>query len=317
MSTPHTPNPNVRPTLGFVGAGRVARALASASANAGYDVTVIASRRLDAAKRVADATSGCRAIAIDRPEAMGAVFAHADLVFLTVPDDAIASCASHLAPRAGQALVHCSGASEVALLAPAALHGAEIGGFHPLFLFAGLDDDATRLSGSTITIEAEGPLNDALHALANAIGCRALSIPAGERMRYHAGANYAASFLLCLLEEATQLWHAVGMPEDAARDAMWPLVMGTLNAARERGLSGALAGPVSRGDAGIVMRHTEALASMGGNHATLYSLLTLRAIRLARQRPGADGAALDAIARAIAPYLPPAAAAPTPHDSAE
>ncbi|MDN4573795.1 DUF2520 domain-containing protein [Pandoraea cepalis] len=296
-----------RPTLGFIGAGRVACALALAAARAGYEVTAIASRRLDAAQRVAVALPACKALPIHRPNDMNAVFAHADLVFLTVPDDAIATCAAHLSPRAGQALVHCSGASEVGLLAAATRQGAQIGGFHPLFLFAGLDDDAIRLSGSAITIEADEPLNATLHALATAIRCRALSIPAGERMRYHAGANYAASFLLCLLDEATQLWQAIGMPEADAQDAMWPLVMGTLTAARERGLAGALSGPVSRGDAGIVTRHTEALASLGGNHATLYSLLTLRAIHLARQRPNADGAALDAIARAIAPYLPPSA----------
>ncbi len=296
----------LRPTLGFIGAGRVARALASAAAQAGYVVSVVASRNAGNARRIAAKLPDCEALTIDRPEDMSAVFAKADLVFLTVPDDAIAACAVHLAPHVGQALVHCSGASEVGLLAPATRQGGQIGGFHPLFLFAGLDDDATRLSGSAITIEAEASLNETLQRLASAIGCRALSIPPGERMRYHAGANYAASFLLCLLDEATHLWQAIGMPEDDAREAMWPLVIGTLNAARERGLSGALAGPVSRGDAGIVTRHTEALAAMGGNHATLYSLLTLRAIHLARQRPNADHAALDAIARSIAPYLPPA-----------
>ncbi|MDR3396278.1 MAG: DUF2520 domain-containing protein [Pandoraea sp.] len=303
MTTPLTTA--VRPTLGFIGAGRVARALACAAGHAGYEVTVVASRRLDAAQRIASALPGCEALPIHGPQDMNTVFSRANLVFLTVPDDAIATCAAHLAPLAGQALVHCSGASEIELLAPATQQGAQMGGFHPLFLFAGLDDDATRMRGSAITIEADTPLRDTLNDLASAIGCRALSIPARERMRYHAGANYAASFLLCLLDEATSLWQAIGMPEDDAREAMWPLVMGTLNAARERGLPGALAGPVSRGDTGIVARHTEALASMGGNHATLYSLLTLRAIHLARQRPNADNTALDAIAHTIAPYLPP------------
>lgn len=300
-ATPLSP----RPTLGFIGAGRVARALANAATQANYDVSVVASRNADSAQRIGAALPNCEALTILRPEDMNAVFSRADLVFLTVPDDAIGSCAAYLAPHAGQALVHCSGASEVGLLAPATQHGGQIGGFHPLFLFAGLDDDATRLSGSAITIEAETPLNEILQRLASDIGCRALSIPPGERMRYHAGANYAASFLLCLLDEATHLWQAIGMSENDAREAMWPLVIGTLNAARERGLSGALAGPVSRGDAGIVTRHTEALATMGGNHATLYSLLTLRAVHLARQRPNADNVTLDAIARAVAPYVPP------------
>ncbi|VVD94177.1 Rossmann-like and DUF2520 domain-containing protein [Pandoraea anhela] len=299
-------SPSIRPTLGFIGAGRVARALASAATRAGYEVTVVASRNIDKARHIAATLPDCAAWHVMQSDDMNAVFSKADLVFLTVPDDAIAACAAHLTPQKGQALVHCSGASEVGLLAPSTRNGGQIGGFHPLFLFAGLDDDATRLSGCAITIEAEAPLNEILERFAGDIGCRALSIPPGERMRYHAGANYAASFLLCLLDEATHLWQAIGMNEADARDAMWPLVMGTLDAARERGLSGALAGPVSRGDAGIVQRHTAALAAMGGNHATLYSLLTLRAIHLARQRPNADVAALDTIARTIAPYVPPA-----------
>lgn len=303
--TPTPTAPSHRPTLGFIGAGRVARALAQAATRAGYEVMIVASRHIESSRRIATALPNCEARAIERPTDMSEVFSRADLVFLTVPDDAIATCAAHLTPRAGQALVHCSGASEVGLLTPATRHGGRIGGFHPLFLFAGLDDDATRLQGCAITIEAEAPLNDILQRLANDIGCRPLSIPAGERMRYHAGANYAASFLLCLLDEATHLWKSIGMPEGDAQDAMWPLVMGTLNAARERGLPGALAGPVSRGDANIVARHVEALAAMGGNHATLYSLLTLRAIHLARQRPNPDNAALDDIARAIAPFIPP------------
>ncbi|WP_084656294.1 Rossmann-like and DUF2520 domain-containing protein [Pandoraea norimbergensis] len=302
--SPLIPNDR-RPTLGFIGAGRVAKALSVAASRSGYEVTAIASRSSGTAQALASQFPQCTAIAVDDARGMNGVFDHADLVFLTVPDDALASCAATLSPADNQALVHCSGASEVELLRPAAKHGAQIGGFHPLFLFAGLADDATRMAGSAITIEAEPAFATTLRALANAIGCRPLEIPAGERMRYHAGANYAASFLLCLLEEATELWRAIGMPENDAKEAMWPLVMGTLNAARERGLSGALAGPVSRGDAGIVTRHTEALASMGGNHATLYSLLTQRAIRLARQRPNADNDALDAIARAIAPYVPP------------
>lgn len=289
------------PSLGFVGAGRVARALAQAASRAGYVVTAVASRSPDSAHRLASQLSGCRVATADT------IFAHADVVFLTVPDDAIETSANDLHPGAGQALVHCSGASEVALLSAATRQGAQIGGFHPLFLFAGLDDDAARMVGSAMTIEAPAPLLQTLQALAVAIGCRPLTIPTGERMRYHAGANYAASFLLCLLDEATQLWRAIGMPNDEARDALWPLVMGTLSAARERGLPGALAGPVSRGDAGIVARHTQALAEMGGDHALLYGLLTQRATGLARQRQQVDDTALRAIEDAIAPYmqLPP------------
>lgn len=296
MTAPIMPTP--RPALGFIGAGRVARALAIATARAGYAVTAIASRTPAGAQSIADAVPGCAVVVPDD------IFAHADLVFLSVPDDAIATCAQTLRPAAHQALVHCSGASEVALLTPAATSGAQIGGFHPLFLFAGLPDDATRLAGAAITIEAPTALANTLQTLAQDIGCRGMTIAAGERMRYHAGANYAASFLLCLLDEAAQLWQAIGMTDADARAALWPLVDGTLSAARERGLPGALAGPVSRGDAGIVQRHATALAAMGDDHAALYAMLTQRAVGLARQRPVFNDAALQAIDDAIQPHLP-------------
>ncbi|GAB3630253.1 NADP oxidoreductase [Pandoraea terrae] len=284
------------PSLGFVGAGRVARALAKAAVRAGWRVAAVASRTPDHAQRLAGTLPDCTAVA---PEA---IFSHADLVFLTVPDDAIAPAAAVLRPGPGQALVHCSGASEVALLAPAQMRGAAIGGFHPLYLFAGLDDDAERLAGCAITLEADGRLGDTLRALTAAIGCRALTIPAGQRMLYHAGANYAASFLLCMLDEAVQLWRHIGMDETEAREALWPLVNGTLDAARQKGLPGALAGPVSRGDAGVVAKHAAALAAAGGDHAALYAMLIERAIGLARQRPKADEAALQAISAAVAAH---------------
>ena len=71
---------------------------------------------------------------------------------------------------------------------------------------------------------------------------------------------------------------------------MWPLVDGTLAAARARGLAGALAGPVSRGDGGVIDKHLSALDTLGADHAALYTALTRRALALAAERgtPSAD-----------------------------
>jgi predicted short-subunit dehydrogenase-like oxidoreductase (DUF2520 family) len=115
------------PTIGVIGAGRIGTALAWGLARKGYAVAAVASRSPASAERLAAGIPGCRAM----PDPQGVVDSVA-LVLLTVPDDAIASTCAGLNWRPGQAAVHCSGATELAALAPAASSGAHTGGFHPL-----------------------------------------------------------------------------------------------------------------------------------------------------------------------------------------
>jgi len=288
------------PTLGFIGAGRVARCLAAVWAQAGYTVSAVASRSRASAEQFATEVPGCQACtASDGPQQ---VVDAAQLIFITVPDDAIAASAASLNFRPGQAVVHCSGASEVSLLEPARQQGAAIGGFHPLYLFSGLAADRERIVGAYITLEASEPLKAQLTALVHALRCTPLEIPAGARMLYHASANYAASFILCGLREAVEVWGSFGVNEEDTLAALWPMLEGTLKTARDRGLSSALAGPVSRGDAAVVQRQLERLQQLGGEHARLYAQMTRRAVRLARARKPMPGA-LDAIDAMLDPYL--------------
>ena len=287
------------PRLGFVGAGRLARCVAAVWSRAGYPVTAIASRSAASALEFASELPGC-IVADDA----SAVAQHADVVFLTVPDDSIGATANALrldpSRRGSIAVVHCSGATPVDALASAQTQGADIGGFHPLFLFGGLPTDQTRIAGCSVTIEANGPLHDTLTELVRALGCHPLSIPPGSRLLYHGAAHYAASFALCALSETTTLWKELGFNEDEALRAVLPMLAGTIETAREKGLPGALAGPVSRGDASIVVKQLALLQALGGDHATLYALMSRRAVALARRRPSPPPAeALDAMERAI------------------
>jgi predicted short-subunit dehydrogenase-like oxidoreductase (DUF2520 family) len=286
------------PTLGFIGAGRVARCLAAAWSEAGYRVTGVASRSPASAAQLAALTPHCEAYR-DPQQVVDA----AELIFITVPDDAIAATVGTLSFCARQAVVHCSGASEVSLLDSARHQGALIGGFHPLFLFSGAAADVARLRGASVTVEATDALKPRLTALVHALGCTPLEIPPGARMLYHASANYAASFILCGLREIVEIWGGFGINQADVLSAVRPMLEGTLTAARERGLSGALAGPVSRGDVAVVAEQLERLKHLGGDHATLYALMTRRAVTLARER-GNPTPALDAIEALLVPLVP-------------
>jgi predicted short-subunit dehydrogenase-like oxidoreductase (DUF2520 family) len=259
-------------SIAFIGAGRLGTTLAGALAKSGLDAAAVPGRDTAAATAAAQ---------------------RADLVFLTVPDDAIAPLAMRLPWRAGQRVVHCSGATEVAVLDPAARAGALTGGFHPLQIFSDPARAAELLAGSTVAIEGPPALEAELRELAQRLHMTPLRLPPGARALYHGGASFAASFLLSMLQEAADVWRSFGIDEHETLQALLPLARGTLDAAASRGVAGALAGPVSRGDAGVVQRHLQALDRLGPAHGAFYRELTRRQIELARTDGRLDGAQLE------------------------
>jgi predicted short-subunit dehydrogenase-like oxidoreductase (DUF2520 family) len=249
--------------IGLVGAGRVARALVIALDRAGLPVVAVGSRQPERLSPSSYPQPCTPQQAVDQ----------ADLVLLTVADDAIAPVAAALRWRAGQAVVHCSGATEVAALDAAAQAGAHTGGFHPLQIFSDPEQAAQRLAGSTAAIEAGPALLPTLQALAAALGMPATVLPPGMRVRYHVAAGYAASFLLPVLQEAVALWASFGVDEADALRALLPLSRGTLEAVEARGVAGAVSGPIARGDLGVVARHLAELDHLGPQRAAFYRWL--------------------------------------------
>jgi len=269
--------------IGFIGAGRVAKGLGWGLAQSRHQVVAVSSRSIASAEQLAARIAGCRASAHPQD-----VVDHADLVFVTVPDDAIASVAAGVRWRQGMAAVHCSGATEVSALAAAANQGVQTGGFHPLQFFADPNAALAGLPGCSIGIEAQEPLLTRLEGLAAVLQCRVLRLPQGCRARYHAGAHYAGGFVFALLKEAADMWQSFGVSREDAVRALVPLLRGTATAAEQLGLALGLAGTYSRGDLGTVKKHLDDLARLGPDALHLYCELALRSIPLGLERGGYD-----------------------------
>ena len=256
--------------IAFIGAGRVATTLSQALANAGWSVKAVASRNSDSAEALASLLPSCQAVSVVEASQ------HA-LVFLTVTDDSISSVCSELTWHTGQSVIHCSGATELLALESAEAQGAQVGGFHPLQIFSDPLSALRNLPGSSVAIEAADPvLAMTLRDMAHGLGMHPLDLPPGSRALYHASAGYAASLLLPLLHEAVQLWRELGVDEAQALRALLPLAKGTLASVERRGLAGALSGPLSRGDLGVLQKHCDALNVLGGEHLAFYKTLTCR-----------------------------------------
>src|SRR5262245_5826793 len=97
-----------RKKIAIVGAGRVGTGLALSLARSGRAIVAVASRSVASARALARRVPGARAVSSPQDAAD-----RADLVFLTVPDDSIATVASAIRWRAGAACVHCSGAGDL------------------------------------------------------------------------------------------------------------------------------------------------------------------------------------------------------------
>lgn len=279
-------------SIAFIGAGRVASTLARAFVAHGVAVDAIASRRRASAEALAARVEGAVSVELDEAAAR-------DLVFLTVPDDAIAAACASLRWRADQGVVHASGATEVDVLRPAADAGARIGGFHPLQIFSDPDGALAHLGGASVAIEADGPLDAALRGIAARLGMRAIALPPGARAAYHGGASFAASFVASLLDEAVAMWRTFGVDERQALDALLPLTRGAVASIAAKGIAGAVSGPIARGDAGIVRRHVAAFDAAGAAHGALYREFGRRQLRLALADARIDEAQADAIRKAL------------------
>jgi predicted short-subunit dehydrogenase-like oxidoreductase (DUF2520 family) len=261
--------------LGFIGAGRAGTGLATAFARARHPVVAVASRGIASAQALARRIPGARACTPQE------VADRADLVFLTVPDDAIEPVASGIRWRAGSACVHCSGAAELDALKKAAADGALAGGFHPLHMFGEPGESPDALSGCAIALAGPGALVEKLERLARSLGARPLRLPEGGRALYHAAANFTGAFVIALIQETIALWKKLGIAEADALAALLPLLRGTVDNVERLGAAGGLGSAVARGDLGTLRRHLDVLAREAPESLELYRTLSLRTIPLA------------------------------------
>ena len=210
-----------------------------------------------------------------------AVVDTAELVFITTPDDTIATVASEVRWHSGQSVVHCSGADSVDILEPARKAGAMVGGFHPLQTFAGVEQAIENIPGSTFGIEAEEPLLTTLKDMATTLGGNWIKLKAGDKVAYHAAAVFACNYLVTLVKMATDLWQTFSIPTDQATKALLPLIKGTLHNIETIGIPQCLTGPIARGDTGTVKKHLDALSEKAPALLFPYKELGLQTIPIA------------------------------------
>lgn len=238
-----------RLAVGVVGAGRAGSALAAALGRAGH--------------RVVAATPSSRSLPllgdVSRVDAES-VAAQADLLLLTVPDDALADLVRGLAAtdalHTGQLVLHASGRHGLGVLTPASEVGALPLALHPAMTFSGEATDLDRLLGASIAVTAPEQLRPVGEVLALELGGEPIWVPEDLRPLWHAGLAHGANHLVTLVGQAVDLLSRAGVEQP--QHVLAPLLTAALDNALRAG-DQALTGPVVRGDAETVAAHLEVL----------------------------------------------------------
>lgn len=185
-----------------------------------------------------------------------------DIVLLAVPDDALEQVATDLAATGklheGQTVLHLAGLLDHSALASLSASGAALGSLHPLQSLASAATAADRLKGAFAAVEGDERAVAAASALARTIGLRPITVASQRKVLYHAGAVFASNYLVVVEALAERLLVEAGFEPAQAREALGPLMAGTIANFREAGPA-ALTGPVRRGDANTIRQHLAAL----------------------------------------------------------
>ncbi|UCB42492.1 MAG: DUF2520 domain-containing protein [Dehalococcoidales bacterium] len=264
------------PKLGFIGAGTLGTALAIRLSERGYVVVAVSSRSQTSAEKLAQAIDDCRAV-----DSSQAVADAAEMVFITTPDDAIATVVSSVNWHSGQSVVHCSGADSVDSLEPARKQGVSVGAIHPLQTFASVEQAINNISGSTFALEAQEPLLSTLKEIATTLDGTWIELTADDKVLYHAAAVIACNYLVTLVKLATDLWQTFNVAPDRATQALLPLLHGTIANIERVGIPKCLTGPIARGDTGTIRKHINAMQKADPNLLPTYLDLGRQTIPIA------------------------------------
>lgn len=285
-------------TISIIGAGRVGQAFAKRLRKLGWRIGAVVTRSRRSARAAVRAIGAGTPHAALTPDAFDA-----DVILLSVPDDALENVAQRLAKIGGAALaknsrakivLHTSGALDHRVLAPLARRGASTGSMHPMQTFSGRN--APRLEGVIFSIEGAPAARAAAQKIARSLGATPVIIKGDYKPAYHASGTVVAGHALALVESAMQMLLKIGFTRRSASQALLPLIRQMLDNYESLGPHAAWTGPLSRGDYATISKHSKALRRFPREFQDAYRALALLSTRVLSKEPAATK---NKVARAL------------------
>lgn len=195
-----------------------------------------------------------------------------DIIFVAVPDDAIASAAKEIKTNA-KIFCHFSGALPSDILYRKELTVASL---HPAMTFT----ENTDLSDVVYAFEGRGEKIGEFKKFLKELNLDFFEIETDKKPLYHASMCNVSNHITTLVDMTKEMLLSMGIPEDKAIKAITPLAVASLKNALENNPGDVLTGPVSRGDINTVRLHMPYVNGTYRKMAEETAFLALKAGRI-------------------------------------
>ena len=262
------PSPSkARPSISIVGPGNLGTALALTLPSAGYDVKFLATRHKRAHVRALARKIQAQLVA------PGEQALTTDIVWITVPDDAIAGVARLLARSQewkGKLVFHSSGALTSDELSPLRAKGARVASVHPMMTF--VRATVPEMAGIAFAIEGDATTTRVARSVVADLGGRAFVIKGQSKVLYHVFGSFASPLVIALMASLEQVARAAGIRQSEIKRVMEPLLSQTLRNYLNQDAASAFSGPLVRGDVATVRKHLAELRKLPEARAVYVAL---------------------------------------------
>ena len=212
--------------------------------------------------------------------ALGAEPLATHVIWITVPDDAIAPVARSLAGSQdwkGKFIFHSSGALTSDELAPLRAKGARVASVHPMMTF--VRGKAPEMQEVAFAVEGDAAAVRMARAIVADLGGNPFLIRKQNKVLYHVFGSFASPMVIALMASLEQVGRAAGLRQAEVKRVMTPLLMQTLRNHLDRDAASAFSGPLVRGDVATVCKHLDELERLPEAKA-VYLALSRAALKL-------------------------------------
>ena len=275
--------------IGFVGAGKVGCSLALYFYSHQCEISGFYSKTAEHAAEIADKTESQAFTDINT------LAAKSDLLFITVPDDEIASVYRGISSDnlRNTIVCHCSGsltAKEVFGEDDTDLNIRKIS-LHPL---CAVDSKESHrdFEKAFFFLEGNPEITQLMMEFLKGLSLNVRIISSDIKVKYHLAASVVSNQVVALINGGVELLEQCGFSKEDSLEALAPLIMGNIEHVLKNGPVQALTGPVQRGDINTVSKHIRTLDTYSDR--LLYTLLARKLLQIAKiKNPDRDFSKLE------------------------
>jgi predicted short-subunit dehydrogenase-like oxidoreductase (DUF2520 family) len=206
---------------------------------------------------------------------IGQLALSADCFLITTGDDQIEDACrrldKHIHPSS--VVLHMSGVGSLSMLDAAKRAGAKVGSIHPLQTFSDVEGAVRNLPGSFFGVTVDPSLTTWADGFVRSLGGIPFFVADEDRPLYHAAACVVSNYFVALLAMAEKMYGLLGLSEEEAKKAFWPLLTATMGNIDQKGVVSSLTGPIARGDLGTLKKHMESMETRIPELLPLYKSL--------------------------------------------